>query len=97
MTTHASTSEMANLPDDINWKDKGCELFHSCLNCPLPRCAEEEPRGKQRLRMLTRTSRMTQLHQQGKSTREIASIFQVNQRTVQRTLFSPQSSRRLEE
>jgi hypothetical protein len=86
MTISKSTVELAILPDDSNWKDKGCELSPSCLNCSLPRCIEEEPRGKQRLRMLARTSRMAQLEHQGKSTREIARLFHVSQRTVQRAL-----------
>lgn len=73
-------------PDNINWQDRGCELFPSCLNCPLPQCIEEEPRGKQRLRMLARDSQMVQMKQQGKSTAEIARFFHLSQRTVQRSL-----------
>ena len=86
MTTAQTLSEVAFLPDDINWKDRGCEVFPSCLNCPRPRCIEEESRGKQRLRMLTRVSQMAQLKHQGKNTAEIAALFKLSQRTVQRAL-----------
>ena len=86
MTSSRLIPELELLPDDINWQDSGCELFPSCLNCPLPRCIEEEPRGKQRLRMLARANRMAQLKRQGKSTAEIAGLFKVSQRTVQRAL-----------
>ena len=80
------TREFDIIPDDVNWKDTGCEIFPSCLNCPLDRCMEEEPRGRQKLRMMARSNRMTQLREQGKSISEIARCFQVSQRTVQRAL-----------
>jgi hypothetical protein len=88
MTTAQTTPELEPLPDDINWKDRGCELFSACLSCPLPRCIEDEPRGKQRLRMLARASQMAQLRRQGKSTAEVAELFHVSKRTVQRVLSS---------
>ena len=32
------------LPDTVDYRDTGCELAPSCLNCPLPRCQyEDEP------------------------------------------------------
>ncbi len=36
------------LPEYCRYRDEGCELFSSCLDCPLPRCTEDIPRGKQR-------------------------------------------------
>jgi hypothetical protein len=74
------------IPDDINWKDTGCEVHPSCLDCPLDKCMEEEPRGRQRLRMLARARYMAELKKQGKSLAEISRVFQVSQRTVQRDL-----------
>ena len=74
------------LPEQVSWRDEGCELFPSCLNCPLPGCIEEEPRGKQRLRMLARARRMAELRRDGKSIKEIAELFGVTKRTVQRAL-----------
>ena len=74
------------IPDDINWRDTGCEIFSSCLNCPLEKCMEDEPRGRQRLRMMARSKRMLELKSRGKSISEISRIFQVSQRTVQRAL-----------
>jgi hypothetical protein len=76
------------LPEDMEWPDDGCEFFPSCLNCPLPHCLEEEPRGKQKLRMLTRAEQMAKLREEGKSTTEIAGLFKVSMRTVQRALSS---------
>ncbi len=80
------------LPDDIDWQDEGCEVFSSCLNCPLERCIEEEPRGKQRLRMLNRAGRMVALRRDGKSLEEVARIFEVSKRTVQRALASARNN-----
>ena len=79
-------SELDLLPDEIGWRDEGCEFFPSCLNCPLPKCVEDEPRGQQRLRMAARKRRMTELRRIGKSVKEIAELFGVSRRTVQRAL-----------
>jgi DNA-binding CsgD family transcriptional regulator len=79
-------SEVELVPDDINWRDRGCEFFPSCLDCPLPKCVEDEPRGQQRLRMAHRNRRMADLRRLGKSVKEIAGIFGVSMRTVQRAL-----------
>jgi DNA-binding NarL/FixJ family response regulator len=78
--------ELDLLPDDINWRDGGCDFSPSCLNCPLPRCVEEEPRGQQRLRMDARKKRMLELKKDGKSVKEIAGLFGISTRTVQRAL-----------
>ena len=80
------SSELDILPDEIDWKDSGCVLFPSCLSCPLPRCIEEVSRGRQRLRMSARARRMVELSAAGKSTRDIARLFGVSTRTVQRSL-----------
>jgi DNA-binding CsgD family transcriptional regulator len=79
-------SELDLLPDEIEWRDEGCEFFPSCLNCPLPKCVEDEPRGQQRLRMVARKRRMAELRRRGKSVKEIAELFGVSRRTVQRAL-----------
>ncbi len=72
--------------EDIEWRDGGCELHPRCLECPLERCVEEEPRLRQRLRLQMRAEKMRELRAQGKSTAEIARAFGVSVRTVQRAL-----------
>ncbi len=74
------------LPDEFPYEDKGCELSSSCLNCPFPSCLEEEPWGKERFLKRRRAERMTELKREGKSVQEIARIFEVSLRTVQRWL-----------
>ncbi|OGO24207.1 MAG: hypothetical protein A2Z28_07475 [Chloroflexi bacterium RBG_16_51_9] len=78
--------ELDLLPDQVEWRDEGCEFFSSCLNCPLPKCVEDEPRGQQRLRMEARKRRMAELRRNGKNVKEIAGLFSVSRRTVQRAL-----------
>jgi DNA-binding transcriptional ArsR family regulator len=74
------------LPEEFPYEDKGCELFPSCLNCPFPDCIKGEPWGKERFLKGRRARRMLELKQGGKSVREIARIFEVSPRTVQRWL-----------
>jgi len=74
------------LPDQVEWRDKGCALHPACLECPLPRCIEEEPRGKQKRRLQTRAEHMAEMKHRGIETGEIALAFGVSLRTVQRAL-----------
>jgi DNA-binding transcriptional ArsR family regulator len=74
------------LPEEFPYEDKGCELFPSCLDCPFPDCLKEEPWGKERFLKRRRAQRMLELKQEGKSVKEIARIFEVSPRTVQRWL-----------
>jgi len=74
------------LPEEFPYQDEGCELFPSCLNCPFPNCLEEEPWGKERFLKIRRAERMLELKREGKSVKEIARIFEVSPRTVQRWL-----------
>ena len=67
------------------YRDEGCDLSPSCLNCPLPRCIYERPRGKQKMRLEARAKRMAELRR-GKSLKEVAEVFGVSLRTVQRVL-----------
>jgi len=72
------------LPEEFPYEDKGCELWPHCLDCPFPNCIKEEPWGKERFLHRRRAERMAELKEQGKSTGEIARIFGVSSRTVQR-------------
>ena len=74
------------LPEEVEWPDEGCALFPSCLNCPLPRCVEEEPRRAQRAKRADRARRMAGLRRAGKTVEQIAQLCGVSRRTVQRAL-----------
>lgn len=74
-------------PEHCHYKDEGCELAESCLNCPFPGCIYDEPRGKQRLLKSHRDREIVRLFKkEGKGVRELAQVFGISQRTVQRAL-----------
>ena len=75
------------LPEFCRYHDEGCEFADSCLNCPLPICVYDEPGGKRRLLKRRRAQEMARLFTtEGKGQKELAKIFGVSQRTVQRAL-----------
>jgi hypothetical protein len=74
-------------PEYCQYQDAGCEFAEACLNCHLPLCVYDEPGGKQRLLKRRRAAEMVRLAStEGKTVRELAQIFEVSTRTVQRAL-----------
>ena len=74
-------------PEYCHYRDEGCELADSCLNCPFPECIYAQPRGKQRWLKMMRDKEVLRLFTtQGKGVKELALMFGVSQRTVQRVL-----------
>jgi AraC-like DNA-binding protein len=74
-------------PEYCQYQDEGCDLAASCLNCPLPVCVHDEPGGKHRLLKQRRTAEIARLRlHEKKSVAELARIFGVSTRTVQRAL-----------
>jgi len=74
-------------PEFCRYHDAGCEFASSCLNCPLPLCVYDEPGGRQRLLKRQRGQDMARMYTtEGKGIKELAEIFRVSQRTVQRVL-----------
>ena len=75
------------LPEYCHYKDEGCELADSCLNCPFPQCVYDEPGGKQHWQRTGRDKEINRLFSdEGKGIKELATIFCVSQRTIQRAL-----------
>ena len=76
-------------PEYCQYRDEGCELAESCLNCPFSQCVYDEPRGKQRRQKKSRNSEIARLFSDdSKEVKELATIFEVSQRTIQRALKS---------
>jgi len=74
-------------PEYCHYRDAGCELADSCLNCPFTKCVYDEPGGKQRWLKRLRAREMARLFTtEGKGIKELAIMFGVSQRTVQRAL-----------
>jgi hypothetical protein len=80
----------SDLPPELcRYCDHGCEFAVSCLDCPFSRCLDEEPGGRKRYLKLRRDTEIARLHKNGgKAVRELASMFQISRRTVQRILQS---------
>lgn len=72
------------LPEDTTYKDTGCQLHPSCLDCPLPRCVEDEPRSKQRLRQGATAATVNKLLAEGYTQVHIARRLGVSPRTIRR-------------
>ncbi len=74
-------------PEYCHYRDEGCDLADSCLNCPLPRCIYDQAGGKQRWLKRSRDREITRLAgTEGKGVKELAMMFRLSQRTVQRAL-----------
>ncbi len=80
-------ADFDRLPEFYAYRDEGCELARSCLACVLPACVLDQPRGKQRQLKKSRDKAITRLFAgEGKGIRELAALFGVSTRTVQRAL-----------
>lgn len=75
------------LPEQIRYKDEGCDLANSCLNCPYEECIFEKPGGKRHWMKKERSAEIIRLHtEEGKAVKELAEMYGVSKRTVQRAL-----------
>jgi hypothetical protein len=74
-------------PEYCRYRDEGCEFADACLNCPFPQCLYDEPRGRQRWLKQLRNREIARLYGSGGwRVKEVASLFGLSQRTVQRAL-----------
>jgi len=67
-------------------RDTGCEFAPSCFNCPFEVCVYEYPGGKKAWLKKERNKSIKELRQKGKSTKELAEMFKVGVRAIQRVL-----------
>ena len=81
------TPELDLPPEYCRYRDEGCDLASSCLNCPFPKCVYDQPRGRQRWLKRWRDREIVRLfNTEGKRVKELALMFGLSQRTVQRAL-----------
>ena len=78
--------ELDLLPECCQYRDDGCELAISCLECPFPKCVHEQPGGKRRWFKKLRDKEIVRLFSKGRGIRELATRFGISRRTVQRAL-----------
>jgi AraC-like DNA-binding protein len=73
-------------PEFCRYRDEGCELASSCLNCPFPRCLLDSPGGRQRWLKEKRDIEIVRLFIEGQKVKELARQFGLSERTVQRAI-----------
>ncbi len=76
-------------PEYCHYRDEGCEFADSCLSCSFQQCLYDEPRGKQRWLKELRSKEIVGLFSSGGwGVKELALMFGLSQRTIQRALKS---------
>lgn len=74
-------------PEDTHYRDTGCQVWPSCLSCPLERCIYDEPEGGPAARRRLRDEEIYRLYTERKA--DIAALarrFGVSRRTVHRAV-----------
>ena len=85
----ATENESDLPPEYCHYRDEGCEFADSCLGCPFTQCLYDEPRGKQRWLKELRNKEIAGLFSSGGwGVKELALMFGLSQRTIQRALKS---------
>jgi hypothetical protein len=75
------------LPENVGYRDEGCDLSPSCLNCRLPICRYDRPGGTRRLRTLDRDEEIVRLRRRERlPIDDVARRFHLSRRTVFRIL-----------
>jgi hypothetical protein len=72
-------------PEEDEYRDQGCDLFPSCLNCPLRRCRYDE-KGGRTVTNEPRDEKLLRLKAEGKNVNQLAGLFGISKRTVHRIL-----------
>jgi hypothetical protein len=83
-------------PEYCRYRDEGCELSNSCLNCPFPRCIYEAPGGMQRYLTDRRAREIVFQHGRGKCAKQIAAMLGESLRSVQRIIREFKRKTRIE-
>jgi AraC-like DNA-binding protein len=82
----AGQNEQDLKPEYCHYRDEGCEYAQACLDCPFPQCLYDEPRGRQHWLKELRDKEIKKLFNAGWKIKELAPLFGVSQRTIQRAL-----------
>jgi hypothetical protein len=76
------------LPEEIHYRDGGCDMHHRCLTCPLPRCRYDEPGGLRAMLNTYRDQQVVAQRRDGAPVDQIAERYNLSRRTVFRILSS---------
>ena len=91
MRPHSPGSGQATHPDlppeRCQYRDEGCHLHPSCLECPLPHCVYDDPPeagGLRRRYKWARDQEVLHLYRQGQQAAGLAHRFGISERSVYR-------------
>ena len=80
------------LPENTAYDDKGCDLYPSCLRCPLPRCRYDEPGGAAGMLRTGRDAAILRVAERdGIPADRLAEMFGLSRRTIFRVLRTGRS------
>lgn len=83
------------LPEYTNYNDTGCDLYPSCLSCPLPRCRYDDPGGAAAMLREGRDASILRLHHREQASIDtLATMFGLSRRTIFRVLRAERTERR---
>ena len=75
------------LPEHVDYADTGCDLYPSCLRCPLPRCRYDDPGGAAAMLRTGRDASILRLAgEAGMTVDNLARMFGLSRRTIFRVL-----------
>jgi hypothetical protein len=75
------------LPENVDYRDTGCDLYPSCLRCPLPRCRYDDPGGAASMLRNGRDATIMRLaDRDGLPIDRLAEMFGLSRRTIFRVL-----------
>lgn len=95
MTTMLAPVRSDTLPEHSTYRDDGCEVCRSCLECPLPMCKYDDPGWLQRESRRSRDEAILRARrEEGLSVPAVAVRFRVSTRTVHRVLQTGGATRR---
>ena len=72
------------LPENVQYRDDGCDIHPHCLTCPLPRCRYDESGGIRALLNAPRDAEILALRDEGLLIRQLAARFGLKKRQVYR-------------
>ena len=74
------------LPENFHYRDTGCELAPSCLQCPLALCKYDDPNWGKRASKVGRDMEIVRLRSNGMRVAQIATEINASERTVYRVI-----------
>jgi hypothetical protein len=74
------------LPENVRYRDDGCDVHPQCLSCPLPRCRYEDKGGLRGMINEHRDRGIIEARMKGLGAAEVAQQFNVSRRTVFRVM-----------